>query len=158
MLIGAIVSIVAFAWSTIRDLTTYGTKRAAEAMLDAFRQSDPYRVANFGIARLPQASQSRLRGLTSSVSALQTALNDTEFWDISLDGVESLLDLEFCPPQIALLTDKDEAEVIDRLRRARRWTAQDRALCTRRAARQGDALTEQTIRRLPPMAPLRVIR
>ena len=147
MLIGAIIGLVSFIWSSLREYFTAGPKRVAEGMLEQFRRNGgAYDLLLITVDDMPADSQRRVRQLRQQVDALASKLNDTDFWNVSQDGAETLLNLDFCPPHIAILTDEDEDDVIRLLRRRNRWNAVDRRRCRQQDQPSSDALPLEQVR------------
>jgi len=146
MLIGALVGLVSFIWSSLRDYFTSGPKKVAEGMLGQFRRrGGAYDLLRMTQGDMPDESRRRVRQLQAKVDALVEKFNDANFWNISLDGAETLLDLDFYPAHIAVLTNEDEDDVIRRLRRENRWTSKDRRRFRQQGQSSSDAIGVESV-------------
>lgn len=151
MLAGVIIGLAGAIWSAIRDYVTEGTERVAEQFIDAFDSKygplwHMKQKARDGA--LPPDSRRRLKELMANHKALKRRVSDTEFWDISFAGVQTLANLDFCPDLIATLTDTSKARVTRRLVDLGQWTAVDQRRCSGEGGTDKSATASRTMPRL----------
>ena len=110
MVAGVIIGIGAAIWDTIRNLTTAGGHRLFEAFINHFgRTAGPYDLAATHRPKLKQAFE-----------AVQTGHHNVDFWDARSDKAPELYDVGLGAKHIALVVDKDEAWVKQKLKATKR--------------------------------------